>query len=51
MKNLSVLVDDDLHRKVKIESAKKGQNIKEFLLCLIAAYFSEQEEKDAKFEN
>ena len=50
MKNLSIIIDDGLHQKVKIEAAKRNQNIKEFLLELIGKYFEGREEQDAEHE-
>lgn len=47
MKNLSIVVDDNMHQKVKIEAAKRNQNIKEFILELVNQYFAGEEEKDA----
>lgn len=45
MKNLSIVVDDDLHMKVKLEATKRNQNIKVFLVELVNQYFSGKEEK------
>lgn len=35
MRNLSILIEEDLHRKVKIRAAFKGETVKQYLLNLI----------------
>ncbi|MFR8443533.1 MAG: hypothetical protein ACLVCJ_07665 [Anaerostipes hadrus] len=35
MRNLSILIEEDLHRKVKIRAASKGETVKQYLLNLI----------------
>ena len=35
MRNLSILIEEDLHRKVKIRAASKGVTVKQYLLNLI----------------
>ena len=45
MKNLSIMVDDEVHQKVKMESARKRKNIREFLLELIDGYFQNSGEE------
>lgn len=45
MKNLSIMVEDEVHQKVKMESARMGKNIREFLMELIDGYFQEHEEE------
>lgn len=44
MKNLSITVEDEVHQKVKVEAARKGKNIREFLLELIDGYFQKCKE-------
>lgn len=46
MKSLSIMVEDEVHRKVKVEAARKGKNIREFLLELIDGYFQKSEEDE-----
>ena len=35
MRNLSILIEEDLHRQVKIRAASKGETVKQYLLNLI----------------
>ena len=35
MRNLSILIDEDLQRTVKIRAASKGETVKQYLLNLI----------------
>jgi hypothetical protein len=46
MKTLSIIIDDSMHQKVKLEATKKNQNIKEFILELLNQYFEGKGEQD-----
>lgn len=35
MRNLSILIDEDLHKEVKITAASKGKTVKQYLINLI----------------
>lgn len=46
MKNLSIMVDEELHTKVKIKAIKSKKNVREYLLALIEKDMGEEDKKD-----
>jgi len=48
MKNLNVLVDDELHRRLKVACAQQGKEISAVVRQLIEEYVEKAEKKQTK---